>query len=502
MSFESIGFDDLHALAEAARALDGVVAAIPGHASVLVLARDSALTGAIEAAIKGVIDRGLTARSLTELERHELEVDFADEHAPDMQLLLARAGLSKADLLARIASLELRARYLGFLPGFAYLEGWPEDWSLPRRATVRERVPAGSFGIAGAMAGFYPGESPGGWNIIGRTSATLWDPSGVRPNTIAAGDFVTIRAGRFIAAQDAAPTPAFGAEALAEVVAPGVATIVAGEPDMERYEHGIAPGGVFDEAALRLANWLVGNGNGAMALECAALGPRLRFHVPCTIAIAGAEVDATVDGARVPMRARIEVATGTMLEAGPVRGGMRAVIAFRGGLVAGEPRWSPRPARLARGDRIFGAGVEARTLPLIPPPSGDRFAITAHAGPHDLDVALLEHITSRAWKVTPSLDRTGIRLAAGAPPAEIPALLPSCGMRAGSVQWHPGGELVVMGPDHPITGGYLQPLTVPGRELWKVAQLAPGDEVRFVLETQPLARPTYPCATTLRTRGS
>jgi allophanate hydrolase subunit 2 len=54
-------------------------------------------------------------------------------------------------------------------------------------------------------------------------------------------------------------------------------------------------------------------------------------------------------------------------------------------------------------------------------------------------------------------------------------------MRPGSVQWHPGGELVVMGPDHPLTGGYLQPLTVPLREMWKVAQLAPGERARFVL---------------------
>jgi len=230
---------------------------------------------------------------------------------------------------------------------------------------------------------------------------------------------------------------------------------------------------------MRIANRLAGNDDGAMLLECAALGPRLLFARDCAIAIAGAEVEATVDGVRVPMRARLDVARGSTLDVGPIRGGMRAVIAVRGGLASVEPRWSARPRRLAKGDTICGAGGTARCLPLLPPPSGDRLSIEAYAGPHEVTATLLAHLVGRQWTVTPSLDRTGVRLASGPAPPELPALLPSCGMRAGTVQWHPGGELVVMGPDHPITGGYLQPLTVSRREMWKVAQLAPGERVRF-----------------------
>ena len=81
------------------------------------------------------------------------------------------------------------------------------------------------------------------------------------------------------------------------------------------------------------------------------------------------------------------------------------------------------------------------------------------------------------------MNRVGIRLA---PVREIaaalPANLPSCGMQFGTLQWHPDGSLMAMGPDHPVTGGYLQPATVVSDDLWKLGQLAPGDRVRLVPE--------------------
>jgi allophanate hydrolase subunit 2 len=87
----------------------------------------------------------------------------------------------------------------------------------------------------------------------------------------------------------------------------------------------------------------------------------------------------------------------------------------------------------------------------------------------------------REWIVTPQLDRVGIRLRPViASPFGPPADLPSCGMQPGTLQWHPDGSLVAMGPDHPITGGYLQPATIVSDDVWKLAYLQPGDRVRFV----------------------
>ena len=477
--FDLIGFDELHGLASELRALDGVAATITGHASLLVLAREHAGVAAIRDGVNSILARGIVSHDTNSAGAHELEVDFSEEHAPDLPRLLERAGVQREELIARLATFELRARYLGFLPGFAYLEGWPEEWSLPRRATVRERVPAGSLGIAGAMAGFYPGESPGGWNLLGRTGATLWDPFAERPNLIAAGDIVTIRPGAFVAAPAPERRSAAAAEPIAEVIAPGLATLITGEAREERLTYGLAPGGAFDAPAMRLANRLVANRDGANVLECAGVGPRLRFSRDATIAIAGAEAGATLDGVPVPMRTAVAVGRGKTLDVGAIRGGMRVVVAMRGALVDPSPRWSARPHRVGRGELLSSAREGELRRPLTPPPSGNRLELAAIVGPHEAGAELLEHLFGREWVVTPSLDRTGVRLSGALPPAELPALLPSCGMRFGTVQWHPGGELVVMGPDHPITGGYLQPLTVPRRELWKIARLAPGERVRF-----------------------
>jgi allophanate hydrolase subunit 2 len=86
-----------------------------------------------------------------------------------------------------------------------------------------------------------------------------------------------------------------------------------------------------------------------------------------------------------------------------------------------------------------------------------------------------------AWEVTPHLNRVGIRLKPIKASAFTPGSeLPSCGMQFGTLQWHPDGSVVAMGPDHPATGGYLQAATVASEDLWKLAQLAPGELVRLV----------------------
>jgi len=93
------------------------------------------------------------------------------------------------------------------------------------------------------------------------------------------------------------------------------------------------------------------------------------------------------------------------------------------------------------------------------------------------------------WIVSSSLDRVGIRVGPEDGRRIIPPSgsdrLPSCGAQFGSIQWHPTGDLMILGPDHPTTGGYLQPFTVRRRELWKVGQLAPGQRVSWQVSGGP-----------------
>ena len=83
--------------------------------------------------------------------------------------------------------------FCGFMPGFAYMVGLPPELHLPRRDTPRTRVPAGAVAIAAEFAGVYPRESPGGWHLLGRTDATLWDETGSVPALLAPGTTVRFR---------------------------------------------------------------------------------------------------------------------------------------------------------------------------------------------------------------------------------------------------------------------------------------------------------------------
>ena len=109
---------------------------------------------------------------------------------PDLADVAAATGLSTSDVIARHSAPEYRVALLGFVPGFAYLGPIDPGLVLPRRASPRTRVPAGSVAIAGAQTGIYPAETPGGWHLIGRTSAVLFDPTRDPPALLAVGDRV------------------------------------------------------------------------------------------------------------------------------------------------------------------------------------------------------------------------------------------------------------------------------------------------------------------------
>src|SRR6185436_6128452 len=401
---------ELHALAASARRLEGVIAVIPGHSSLYVVFRSAV-------AKPPLFQSGGSAAALLN-RRHHLRVAFTGEDFPEF---LAR--VRREEFESRIRTLTLTARYLGFRGGFAYLDGWPPEWSMPRRPTSRP-VARGTFAIAGAIAGFYPIDSPGGWNLLGRTDASL-------EHALAPGDTIVIEPVAHVTPAPPAPKPALQLD-YAEVLSAPLATLVRA-PDWSRVEHGIAPGGPFDEFAAALANRAAGNAADAPLLECAMTGPRLRFTRDCVVSWCG-------QVRRV--RAGEEVSFG------------RVTDGLRGYLAAGE-----REGVVAHFDR------------------GDRRVIRAMRGPHRVEIGTIE------CEVTPSLDRVGIRLRPLQPlEVEIPADLKSCGMQFGTVQLHPDGSLVAMGPDHPVTGGYLQPLTVLHDERWKLAQLSPGERMRFVVQ--------------------
>lgn len=130
----------------------------------------------------------------------EIPVVYGGTFGEDLDDAAAELGLSPATLIERHSAARYTVAMIGFAPGFPYLSGLDPALALPRLATPRTRVPAGSVAIGGAQTGLYPRESPGGWRLIGRTPLRLFDPLRASPSLLAPGDrvrFVAIDAATF-----------------------------------------------------------------------------------------------------------------------------------------------------------------------------------------------------------------------------------------------------------------------------------------------------------------
>ena len=120
----------------------------------------------------------------------EIGVTYGGEAGPDLAAVAEHAGCTTAEVVERHASRTYRVYMLGFVPGFAYMGRVDATIAMPRHRAPRERVPAGSVGIAGEQTGVYPVASPGGWQLIGRTSRVMFDPTRPVPSLLAPGDVV------------------------------------------------------------------------------------------------------------------------------------------------------------------------------------------------------------------------------------------------------------------------------------------------------------------------
>ena len=327
----------------------------------------------------------------------------------DLAEVARLTGLSPDEVVARHAAAEYTVGWMGFSPGFGYLTGLdPALARVPRLAEPRLRVPAGSVAIAGGLAAVYSTTSPGGWRLLGRTTAVLWDPRRDPPALLTPGLRVRFRPVSPAALPPAPATPAPppapgqgeafhdpGAKRVVsardapgswiEVVRPGILATV---QDLGRpgYGHlGVPRSGAADEASLRLANHLVGNPETAAALELTLGRATFRFPAGATVAVTGAPAPVTTtepdtapagatpdhaDGARVaagggvtrdaPHGAAFEVPPGGEVAVGAPRAGLRCYLAVRGGVdvppVLGSRSADLRsglgPAPLRRGDQL------------------------------------------------------------------------------------------------------------------------------------------------------
>jgi urea carboxylase len=294
------------------------------------------------------------------------------------------------------------------------------------------------------------------------------------------------------------------------VLSGGPSTTVQDYPGRQGYwDVGVPPSGPMDPLGFRLANRLVGNGEDAAGLEITAVGPTLLFNHAAVVALTGAELDASLDGAPVAPYAPFTVAAGQTLKLGRVKGaGLRAYLAIRGGLdvpgylgskssftLGGFGGHAGRA--LAAGDVLrIGLGGGETASPLAPaarPELTKAWTLRALCGPHgapdfftSADMAM---IAAADWQVHYNSNRTGVRLVGpkpewarrdGGEAGLHPSNIHDNAYAIGAVDFT-GDMPIILGPDGPSLGGFVCPLVVIQADLWKVGQLAPGDTVRFAV---------------------
>ena len=182
--------DTVHNLAAALRESGRYVDVVPGYDS-LVCVFDLAGTSADIA--KNHIENILENDTFKEAKTGKLidiPVHYGGENGPDIETICAKSKLTVDEVIARHSKETYRVCMMGFIPGFTFLSPAPKALHHPRLATPRAKVPAGSIGIANWQTGIYGLESPGGWQIIGRTPLSIFDATRSEPFLLNAGDRV------------------------------------------------------------------------------------------------------------------------------------------------------------------------------------------------------------------------------------------------------------------------------------------------------------------------
>lgn len=485
----------------------------------------------------------------------ELEIPVVYDGA-DLTEVATLAGFTTEQFVLRHTSPLYNVAFLGFAPGFAYLSGGDPALHVPRKATPRTRVPAGSLAIAGEFSAVYPRESPGGWQLLGHTDRVLWDPSLTSPSTLEPGTRVRFTAvrDRVSVLAEAKPSPGVPAATSArlddathpkpgresagslgrpaiKILDPGLQTLFqdAGRPGFAAL--GVSPSGAVDRSALHRSNRLVGNAEAAPALEIGPGSFRAAALGVTVCALTGAPRNGSIVGAhgrrRVEFGRAFRIDDGEVLHLDHPERGVRTMLAVRGfvapsialGSASRDTLADLGPEPLKAGD-VMGVSTQptqptnAVGLPEehdwpLPSPS-ETVRLRVDPGPRD-DWFAPESKGSfwrDTWRVTALSDRVGVRLA-GEPltrsAAHTGRELPSEGLVRGAIQVPADGQPLIFLSDHPVTGGYPVIGVIHPDDLDLAAQLPEGASVRFTPVTatrQPSSPPGSRDHSNLRAKES
>ena len=503
----------------------------PGQIDVIAAAATVLVTADSSQAVRGLAShvRSLDLDAPAGIESALVTIDVVYD-GEDLDEVGSLTGLGREAVVAAHTGQLWTAAFAGFAPGFAYLTGENPSLEVPRRRSPRTAVPAGAVALGGAYSAVYPRQSPGGWQLIGRTDALMWDLGRENPALIRPGDTVRFNAVRAEATVTAPPQPAEhlaaeGQSAQDDAVVPAAGLIVrkpglqATVQDLGRpgfASLGVSSAGAMDRGALRRANRLVGNPEGAAGIELLFGGLELEALTDQVLAVTGADVPLEITpaskggttAARHPAcDAPFALLAGEKLKVGNATRGLRSYLGVRGGIGGPEALGSRST------DTMSGVGPEplqaGTVLPVQAPKPGSVVGHPELSPLPDQDHATvlrvvpgprqdwfsndtLQDFLNQEWTVTPQSNRIGLRLNGQALTRSRDGELSSEGTVRGAVQVPPEGQPVLFLSDHPVTGGYPVIAVVVHADLDKAAQLPPGTTVRFAAAAPPAELPETP----------
>lgn len=499
-----------------------------------------------------LLELDLTAQAQSEGKLVQIDTVYDGEDLAEVGRL---SGLGVEGVVAAHTGQVWTVAFGGFAPGFGYMVGENQSLEVPRRSSPRTVVPAGSVALAGNYSAVYPRQSPGGWQLIGRTAARMWDLGREQPALAAPGDRVQFRAVRELV-EIPEPAPAgsvaeAGAASGLRILSPGLQSLI---QDLGRHGHGglgVSAAGALDRSSLRRANRIVGNQPSAAVVETVAGGLRVQAVGDQVLAVTGAPVALTIappsdvpaagtagtntagdsaandsvagdDGGRsgevrqVPMATAFALLDGEVLILGAPERGFRTYLAIRGGVDI-QPVLDSRstdtmsgigPAPLAAGGLLKSGKATSSNVvgnPEIQPdyPDTGVTVLDIVPGPRDdwFDAAALDSLCSQDWTVTPRSNRVGMRLDGEPLERSRKGELASEGTVAGALQVPPEGQPVLFLADHPITGGYPVVAVVVDHQLDLAAQVPIGGRLRFRWAPgYPLPANTHPSPDATQTK--
>ncbi|MGE8501452.1 MAG: urea carboxylase [Pseudomonas sp.] len=294
-----------------------------------------------------------------------------------------------------------------------------------------------------------------------------------------------------------------------EVLSAGTQTTVQDFPGRLGYwAVGVPPSGPMDSRALRLGNRLLGNDDGAAALEITMSGPLLHFNSDAVIAVTGAEIPLSIDGVEQPMNTALLIKAGSTLTLGTIAGaGARSYLSIRGGIQVPDYLGSKSTFTLGQfgghggralragdvlhllplADRNTGAQLAAELYPPLPAVREIRVIYGPHGAPEYFTSAYIDTFFATDWEVHFNSSRTGVRLI-GPKPEWVRESGGEAGLHPSNIHDNPyaigavdftGDMPVILGPDGPSLGGFVCPVTIIEADLWQLGQLKAGDKVRF-----------------------